>query len=166
MLARVRPSVQSSALAKQSAGGGSRLAELDAGLLQLNDEISEMAASTRNKEKYRAFQRDRPSLPVSANVSALVSPRGLMPNPSKASLITDHNYNQSAMSAQDTYNQGKTSNHSPTGGSKSLALLGRELKHLSRYLDTREMQIRTELEGTQKLDVRLEQNKLLEELYH
>ena len=71
--------------------------ELDAGLLQLNDEISEMAASTRGrkeKKKHGAFTRERPSLPVTSHVSALVSPRGLMPNPSKASLITDNTYNQ------------------------------------------------------------------------
>ena len=67
------------------------------------------------------------------------------------------------MSLQDTYNGGRTS-HSPTG-STTLATLGRELKHLSRYLDSREIQIRTELEGTSKIDVKLEQNKLLQELY-
>ena len=42
-----------------------------------------------------------------------------------------------------------------------MATLGRELKHFNRYLDTREMQIRTELEGTQKIDLKLEKNKLL-----
>ena len=73
------------------------MVELDAGLLQLNDEISEMAASTRGRKekKHGLFMRDRPSLPVTSHgISALVSPRGLMPNPSKASLITDNTYNQ------------------------------------------------------------------------
>ena len=46
-----------------------------------------------------------------------------------------------------------------------MATLGRELKHISRYLDSREMQIRTELEGTQKLDGKLDHNRQLEELF-
>ena len=63
-----------------------------------------------------------------------------------------------------TSNQGQS--YSPTGSTAAMATLGREVKHLSRYLDKREMLLRTELEGTQKLDVKLEKNKLLEELYH
>ena len=43
---------------------------------------------------------------------------------------------------------------------------GRELKHLNKYFDAREMQLRTDLEGTQKLDARLEHNHNLQELYH
>ena len=40
--------------------------------------------------------------------------------------------------------------------------LNRELKHITNYFDSREMQIRTEFEATQKLDNRIQHNKGLE----
>lgn len=47
-----------------------------------------------------------------------------------------------------------------------MQVFGRELKHINKYLDGREMQIRNELENTTKLDSRLEQNKNLSDLFH
>lgn len=44
--------------------------------------------------------------------------------------------------------------------------MSRDLKHLSRYMDSREMQLRTELESEQTIDGILGANRKIEELYH
>ena len=64
------------------------------------------------------------------------------------------------------YNSQRKNNNSPTASSMTMQVFGRELKHINKYLDGREMQIRNELENTTKLDSRLEQNKNLSDLFH
>ena len=109
----------------------------------LNDEISEMAYSRRYS---RAFHQAKHS--VSSNIAHLVSPRsGLMHQPSKASLVTDQLSVRSPRSVMQNNSQTipGNKNNSPTS---SMATLKRELKHLSRYLDSGEMQIKTALDQT------------------
>lgn len=127
----------------------------------LHDEMSEVGSTTRHPLPKQAFQEKK-----SVNLKNLISPRGLLNNPSKASLVTESYHATSfksptgAKSIHTINTQG-----SPTSAAGGSTAFGRELKHICRYLDTREMQIRTEIESTQKIDVKLEANTTLEELY-
>jgi len=91
-------------------------------------------------------------------VKNFLSPKGFFADPSKASLISGSYHNESFKSPHHS-----SSPNSIKTGSTSFT---RELKHLTRYLDAREMQIRKSLEDTNKIDDKVELNKALEELYH
>lgn len=148
-IARLRPSIHS------VSNSVNRKLQLS---LPKMDEESDMASSRAEKRPLHL-----------ENISALISPKGLSKNVSKASLVTDSyhvgaNASMSAPGSVHTTNRKKTT--SPSQQSMVMQAFGRELKHLNKYFDAREMQLRTDLEGTQKLDARLEHNHNLQELYH
>ena len=110
----------------------------------LDVEVSE-ANSSRHGIKRRALNSGIKSPPI---VFKLISPKGMMmqESPSKASLavslVTDSLHNpsfKSPMSVNATTSKGGKRSNSPTSGTSAMAILGRELKHMSKYLDQREM---------------------------
>ena len=97
----------------------------------MNEEISDLAS-------YRAQTKALQHINVTPLAQNLVSPKGLLANPSKMSLATDSYHVGANKSTKSPRSMVSALISSPPGTSGS-ATLGRELKHLNRYLDAREM---------------------------